>query len=393
MKILQILDDEPWGGCTAIVHAIVRALVLRGDDVWIIPPDEVTAHHFEKLGAHIVMPPRGLRSVVDGDLLLAPWLFLLCRRERFDLVVIHAGDGGFAGETPARLARVPHIIRHAHGLPPREAAGGRVRKTVASWLRPSIRSGDLTICAFDEHRRLAAREGVAGAERMLTIRDGVNAHLFAGVRRGAARRELGLQSGEVAIGSLGRLEAGRGHEFLLYAMLAVIAREPAARLLIAGGGRLAEELRQEASLLGLGDRVRFLGNRREALELLPGLDIFVRLSPREESAVPLLEAMAAGIPVVATDIPGNRELIHPGETGLLVPPGNSSSLADAICELLREPALARRLGSRAREVVRRCFPLEGTVRENLKAYQLVMETSPWAAGGRHLVATGAASGR
>jgi len=80
MKILQILDDEPWGGCTAIVHAIVRALVLRGDDVWIIPPDEVTAHHFEKLGAHIVMPPRGLRSVVDGGLLLAPWLFLLCRR-------------------------------------------------------------------------------------------------------------------------------------------------------------------------------------------------------------------------------------------------------------------------------------------------------------------------
>lgn len=150
------------------------------------------------------------------------------------------------------------------------------------------------------------------------------------VDRVTKRRELGIPVGAFVAGSVGRLVRQKGYDVLLAAAPSVLARCPQARFVIVGTGALREDLQEQARRIGLADRVTFTGARADAIEVLKTFDLFVSPSRWEGLPTVILEAIAAGVPVVATQVSGANELIQDQVSGLLVPPEDPVALANAI---------------------------------------------------------------
>jgi len=155
--------------------------------------------------------------------------------------------------------------------------------------------------------------------------------------RVSKRKELGLPADSVVVGSVGRLREEKGYAVLLDAAVVVRSHIPQVRFLIVGDGELREALQKKAEQLGLTDMVIFTGARVEVESFYDVMDIFVLPSLWEGLSTVILESMASRVPVVATDLPGTRELVQPGRTGWLVKPGDPASLANGILQALSSP--------------------------------------------------------
>jgi glycosyltransferase involved in cell wall biosynthesis len=159
-------------------------------------------------------------------------------------------------------------------------------------------------------------------------------------------------------------------------LLEAAARVPDASFVVAGDGPDRERLGETARSLGLHDRVCFLGHRDDVPDLLRSCDVFVLPSLYEGFPLSVLEAMAAGKPVIATAVGGTPEAVSDGETGFLVPPGDPSALAAAIRAVLSDPVLARRLGSAGRERACRTFSAAEMVRHVVRLYEDILKAPP-----------------
>ncbi len=180
--------------------------------------------------------------------------------------------------------------------------------------------------------------------------NGIDASLFDTARSSVSSAVLpaGLPDVHPRIGIVGRLTDQKGHSDALEA-LALVNRTRPAHLLILGAGPLEAQLKAQAAALGIVDKIHFLGWREDVSAILPHLDLMLSASLWEGFPTVLLEAMAQGVPVIATDVSGSRELVIDGETGLLAPPGEPQRLAECVQQLLNEPALASRLAAAAYE--------------------------------------------
>jgi glycosyltransferase involved in cell wall biosynthesis len=178
---------------------------------------------------------------------------------------------------------------------------------------------------------------------------------------------------EPLVGVVARLQPEKGVATFLKAAALVSKASPGARFLVVGDGPLREELRDLVGRLGVEDRVRFLGYRTEARALIRLLDVLVVPSLTEGSPLIVLEAMAAGVPVVASAVGGVPDQARHGEEGLLVPPGDPEALAGAMDELLRDPRRARRLGAAGRRRTENGFSHETLVRRIEGVYRAVLE--------------------
>ena len=201
--------------------------------------------------------------------------------------------------------------------------------------------------------------------KMIVIGHGVDATARPATRE-EARRSLGLPQQGPLIGAVGRLSPEKGQNVLLQALPSVLAAFPQAACVLAGEGPARAALEAEARRLGIGDRVVFLGLRRDVPMVLAALDLFVQPSIYEGFGLSLLEAMAAGLPVVASRVGGIPELIEDGRTGLLVPPQDPMALAGAVVRLLGDSEGARRLGEAAASRSRERFSL-GRVADRVDA--------------------------
>lgn len=159
--------------------------------------------------------------------------------------------------------------------------------------------------------------------------------------RAAAREHLGIASDALVVGTVGNLAPKKAHDVLLDAFARLRPRAPAPLLLVVGSGPLEGDLRAQATRLGLGDRVRFLGRRDDVQEILPAFDVFALASRHEGLGLAVVEALAAGIPCVAAASQGLREVLRDGRDGLMVPPGDPTALAAAIDRLLDDDDLRR----------------------------------------------------
>jgi glycosyltransferase involved in cell wall biosynthesis len=172
---------------------------------------------------------------------------------------------------------------------------------------------------------------------------------------------------------VGRLDHwGKGHKELFAAMAQLKEPYPC-HALIVGGGRREEEVKGAAASLGLAREVHFLGQRLDVPDLLQAMDIFVLPSYSEGVSLALLEAMAAGLPVIATAVGGTPEVVTDGETGLLIPPRDSDALAGALERLLVDPGWAKEMGARARGHVEANYSLDRFGRELNAIYEELIE--------------------
>lgn len=284
----------------------------------------------------------------------------ILKRERVAILHAHNWSPNVWGRLVGRAMGVPVVITTEHSV---ADARGRAERWVERLLAPL------------SDRIVAVSEAVASSHQLA---EGIPRDRFVALHnavlppslpdRASARRRLHLPLDEPVLLCLGRLDPPKGQTYLLKAMPAILRHVPTARLLFAGDGRLRAALEAEAQRLALNGQVRFLGYRADVAALLAAADLLVIPSTREGIPLALLEAMAAGLPVVATDVGGIPEAVRRDETGLLVPPGDPTALAAAAAALLRDPVRARTMGERGRARYHEQFTVERLVQETEALY-------------------------
>lgn len=254
----------------------------------------------------------------------------------------------------ARLAGVPHVIHGEHGREAVDPTGANhLRRRVRRLLAPLV--SQFVTVSRDLARWLVEDVGVP-ARKVRTIYNGVDTVRFKPGDREAARAALGIPSGWGVVGTVGRLDPVKDQAGLIRAFAALAPRRPC-MLVIVGDGPLRSELEDLRRQLGLEDRVRILGDRQDIPQILQALDCFVLPSIGEGISNAVLEAMATALPVVATRVGGNVELVEHDATGLLIEVRQPAALVRALDCYLGDPAIARKHGTAARERAEREFGL------------------------------------
>ncbi len=256
------------------------------------------------------------------------------------------------------------------------------RRNLAHWRRGPVlarerwrdRLSDAIVANSRAVAEVAEREG-ADPRRLVVIPNGVPLPAWpgdAGARealRRQARAALGLEAEARVIGSVASLKPIKDPMTLLRAFAARRGARPGDHLVLVGEGPLADDLRTEAARLGVGDGLVLAGARTEPAPLLAAFDIFALASRAEGCSNALAEAMAAGLPVVATRVGGNVEAVEDGSSGLLVPAGDTQRLAAALDQLLQQPGLAAGMGQAARRQAASGFSMERMVAAHLDLYR------------------------
>ncbi len=249
--------------------------------------------------------------------------------------IVHTCDlyGNIFGLPGAALAGVPVRIANR-----REILTGDKSRAQLTGQRLAYRAAHAVVANSMAARDQLVREGVPAAKVRL-IANGLDALRFTPVPARPAPRRIVM---------VANLRAEKGHDTLLRAAPRILARHPDASVTLVGGGPRRDALETLTRALGIGDRVRFLGECRDVAPVLAEHDLFVLPSRSEAFPNALIEAMATGLPVVATAVGGIPEVVRPGVNGLLVPPDDDAALADAVLGLMDDPARAAALGRAAR---------------------------------------------
>jgi glycosyltransferase involved in cell wall biosynthesis len=284
------------------------------------------------------------------------------RRERVDIVHGYQWRPALVGALVGRLAGVPLRLASKRSLTGDDARAQHAWRRIA-------RRVDTVIVNAEALRVEGERLGMHC--RWALLQNGVDTDRFqVGAAGAAARAAAGLDPRRPVIGTVGRLEDRKGHDQLLLALQALAARTNGNRPqgLIVGDGPLRDALAERARSLGVAGDVRFAGTVGDVRPMLAAMDVFVLPSWAEGMSNALMEAMAAGRPVVATAVGGNTEVVADDRTGMLVPPGDPAAIAGAVLGLLGEPARAARLGAAAREFVCDRFGARARVAELERLY-------------------------
>ena len=323
---------------------LVRVACLRGEPL--------LADEFRAAGVEVVR--FGMRGKFDPGCLLR--LRRYVARERIDIVHTHMDLADFYGALAGRLGGARGVVATKHA--PDEFRTRRTWKRYPFLLleRLAYEMDDAVIVVSEGLRAFLEKVERLPRRKMVVIGHGIEATPHPATR-GEARRALGLPSHGPLIGAVGRLSPEKGQGFLMQALPAILAAFPRAACVIAGEGPSRAALEEESRRLGIGDRVVFLGFRRDVPMVLAALDLFVQPSIYEGFGLSLLEAMAAGLPVVASRVGGIPEVIEDGHTGILVQPQDPAALAGAVVRLLGDTEGARRLGESAANRARERYSL------------------------------------
>ena len=287
------------------------------------------------------------------DLVTLVKLYRMVRGQAFVIVHTHSSKAGILGRAAAKLAGVPVIIHTVHGWGFHDRMGGLQRWLLVQVERWAATISDKLIVVSSVLKDTGLRDGIGRPEQYVTIYSGIDLLEFDRPSLDVAKKksELGLPTGVPVVGTVGRLSSQKNPEGLLLAAQKVIQRMPEARFLIVGDGPLRSRVEESIRAMGISGNVVLTGIRHDIPELMAILDLFVLSSLWEGLPRVLPQAMAAGKPVVCTNVDGNMEAILNGVNGLLVPPRDADALAHAILQLLRNPELARKMGLEGRKRV------------------------------------------
>jgi glycosyltransferase involved in cell wall biosynthesis len=321
----------------------------------------------EAVGVEVVRFP--IRADLDPLLLWRLGRFL--RAQRPDIVHTHLIHGDLYGTLAARLAGVPLVVSTRHN------DNAFRRSSLFRQLHGSFSKRQDHIITISEHlkRFTVEIEGVDPG-KITPIHYGLAprpANSDALTAK-AVRTELGIPGDALLVGIVARLTEQKGHVYLFAAWQQVARVLPDAHLLVVGDGPLCDALQTLVKDKNLTECVTFAGYRSDVLRIMAALDVMVLPSLWEGFGLVLLEAMSAGKPIVASRVSAIPEIVVDGETGLLVPPGDSHSLVQALLRVLRDPERGRRMGRKGRARLEREFSVEKMVRATERIYDTLIDS-------------------
>ena len=369
IRVMYVLDHLEIGGAQTHVIQVVSGLDRRrfAPMVCALKARGEMRGVLEKIGVPVFDGGLGPTLIGWGGVRVLLRLSRLLKRERVDVAHSYLFHPNVLTPMAGRLARVPVSVVSKRSLDRYPSAFRRYACKVGNALADRI-----TVNAEAIGRFVKSEEGCR-AEKMLLIPNGVSDDILNRTSdEGRKRREHRLPSGGQVVGVVGRLAWKKGIRYLLEAAPRVLESAPDATFVIVGDGPLREELEAQAQALGIRDRVMFLGSRRDTLELLSGFDVFVLPSVIEGMSNALLEAMAVGLPVVATSVGGNSEVVVDGQTGFLVPAADPGSMAAAIVKLLHAPEMGTEIGAAGKRLVADKYRVDVMVRKIEELYETLL---------------------
>lgn len=389
-KLLLVKGSAPFGGDCVLMLELGRAAQEQGYDVDVLATDP----HFQdmirnqNLGlVDLDVIRREIRPLWDLRGLVRLTRFLA--RSSYSIVHTHTTKPGIVGTLAARRAGIPAVMHTVHLFPFHEETGRLVTSAYVSVERLAARWCDRIVTVSEFQREWALRVGVGRPEQIVSIPNGVPVDRAKPRRsRADVRAELGLGDAFMIL-STGRLAEQKGLEYLIQAAALLRQDLPNARILLAGGGPLGKKLAKLISSLGLDDTVTMLGHRSDVGDLLAACDLVALPSLWEGLSISLLEAMAAGRPIVTTSIGSNREVTNDGEAAVLVPPKDVASLAEAIRSLAADESRLHELGRRGQEVQRERYGLPRMLDAYLAEYDRLLKRESVRASARQVQVEGA----
>jgi len=351
VNITHFVENLERGGLERVVIDLIRAQRDAGHECRVVCLFETGALASELREDGVDVQACGKRRGPDMGAVLRARNLL--RRQRGGVLHSHNATAHY------------YAVAAAAGLPWRRVVN--TRHSMASpdprsrmeWLyRRAMPLTDTVVAVCESARRQLERDGVAPRHDLLSIPNGIRVDRFRATTpeaRAGLARSLGLEPGTRIIGTVGRLHAAKDQATLIraFALLREGAPDatPDAALVIVGEGKLRSQLVEVAEAHDVAGHVHFLGDRGDVASLLPACDLFALSWITEGYSIALMEACAAALPVVATDVGGNAEIVRQDITGTLVPAREPEALAAAMGEMLRQPERSRAMGQAAREWV------------------------------------------
>ena len=384
---MQVISNLDIGGAQEVVRTLSEYLLAEGcAPVVCAFRDGPLRGDIERLGIPVELLPERRHGVLSFHLFLRDQLRLrrelarLVRKHRIDVVQTHllwsldflVASLRFRRRSPlvfwtfhnSQLALRPDQLPGLGWLlRPKRLAHRLLYRLTQRWV-------DGFIAVSAEVSESIMRELGGAPEKIAVICNGVDLKRYErGAGRARVRQGLGLPAPARLAITVATLKEQKGHRYLIEAASLVIGRFPDLHLAFVGDGALREDLRAQARSLGIAGHVHFLGSRGDVPDLLATSDYFILPSLWEGLPMALVEAMASGLPVVATAVSGTSEVVASESAGILVPPGDAAALARAIAVLLSEPGRARAMGEAARERVRTAFSATKQAREHVALYR------------------------
>ena len=371
IKVLEILEAAA-GGTLRHLLQIVEHIDKAEFDVTVAVSAERMLDHgcverLRDLGARVEVIPMPRRPAPISDLIALRRLTRLMRCEHFDVVHAHSSKAGFLGRLAARRAGVGRVFYTPHAFA--FQCGGLCGRVYRALERFGTAFGGTIVAVSKSEERLAVEGAGASADRVAMIPNAIEPPaLPTPEERARARAALGLSADVTVVGTVGRAAPQKGWADLVHAAGRVCRERDDVRFVLIGPGdttRIAELARWA----GVADKVILAGARDDVSQLYAAMDIYVQPSLWEGLPYALLDAMGRGLPVVATDIPGNRDAVEDGVTGLLVPPRSPVRLASGLLSLLGDAGLREKLGAAARDLVLREHTLADFIRSIEELYR------------------------
>jgi len=323
--------------------------------------------HIEKEGFRVYSLPFSRRPFSFCNLLAFYRLYALMKKRKYCMVHTHTPVASFLGRIAAKLARVPVVLYTAHGF---HFFRGAPRKAWLLWYTAEKIASfftDAILVMNQEDFENAQKLGfVPGKTLFLVHGVGVDVEKF-GVTSSSPRQELGIETKEVVVTCIAEFTPTKNHDFLLASWKEVVKKRNGVHLLLVGEGELLEKMKERVRWESVPG-VHFLGRRSDIPQILAASDIVVLTSKREGLPRALLEGMARGLPLLATDVRGNRELVEDGVNGFLVPLGDVEALSRALEKLIDSPELREKMGRESKKKVED-YSLDRVLGEMEKVYR------------------------
>jgi glycosyltransferase involved in cell wall biosynthesis len=372
VRIAFVIDSLTAGGAQKHLTQIARGLRANGCDVWVYVLNDINAHstyRTELTGSGVTLHFFGFRKVFSGVALFVLARELQEKRVQVCTVLLFAST--VFGRIACALARTPMLVTcvQARNINFHWWQFAALRMT--SMLSDVSVVNSNAIIEFAEAREGRSRRGTILIQNAVTSPDST----FGGVIA-QQRPEVPFPEHSVLIGTVGRLHPQKGFDVLLRSMPLVLASIPRARLIIVGEGASLGELKRLASSLKIENEVFFAGIFKNPDEILRLLDVYVQPSRFEGAPNAVMEAMAHGIPVVATAIDGIRDLIRDGVTGWLVPADNVAALAFRLVETCLDLRSAGKIGDAGASGIVQRFPVSRLVDAYLHLFRRLTRESP-----------------
>lgn len=371
-RILHLITRLPIGGAERMLLGVLRNLdATRFEStVCCIQDRGELAEEVESLG--IPIHALGLMARGGFDRRVVPALRRLMREQKVELVHSHLYHANLYGRLAAWREGIPVIASVHNTYSRRKWHRHLINRLLA---RISFR---ITAGSADVERDILAHDRVA-PEKLVRLPNCIDLDRVAtSLSPAAAKQQLGFGAADLVIGTVGRMEEQKGHAVLLDAFARLLRHVPdvpgaSLRLLVVGDGRLKSATEGQAARLGIADACRFPGSIKDLADTYRAIDIFVMPSLWEGLSLAMLEAMAAGLPMIATDVGGARDVLGDGLRGLLVPARDAEALAMAMRELLVDAARRIAMADSGCRHVRENYSVAALSRQLTELYEAALK--------------------